>query len=104
VGISQWFDRRNQLRAVAGVRVRVVLPLLAWTDLLSPSYPPQTQRMEEQVLAKKPLTDRAIGALKPAAKGKRKLHWDATVPGFAVRVTESGNKSFVFFAPQPNFG
>ena len=51
--------------------------------------------MEEQVLAKKPLTDRAIAALKPAAKGKRRLHWDALVPGFAVRVTDSGNKSFV---------
>ena len=47
------------------------------------------------MLAKKPLTDRAIAALKPAAKGKRKLHWDETVPGFAVRVTDSGNKSFV---------
>ena len=43
------------------------------------------------MLAKKPLTPRLIDALKPP----RKLVWDATVPGFAVRVTDNGAKTFV---------
>src|SRR6516225_4759544 len=51
--------------------------------------------------AKKPLTDRAIHALKAAAKGKRKLIWDALVPGLAVRVTDTGAKSFVLVARFP---
>jgi Arm DNA-binding domain len=50
------------------------------------------------VLAKKPLTDRAIAALKPAGLGKRSLLHDALVPGFAVRVTDTGAKSFVLVA------
>jgi integrase len=51
--------------------------------------------------AKKTLTDRAIRALKPAAKGKRLLVWDAQVPGLAVRVTDSGAKSFVLVVRYP---
>jgi hypothetical protein len=47
-------------------------------------------------LAKKPLTDRVIAVLKPAEQGKRKLYYDAVVPGLAVRVTDTGAKSFVF--------
>ena len=34
------------------------------------------------MLAKRPLTDRAIAALKPAPKAR--LVWDAIVPGFAT--------------------
>src|SRR5215471_696669 len=41
---------------------------------------------------KKPLTDRAIRHLQPAAKGKRRIAWDAIVPGLGVRVTEKGVK------------
>jgi integrase len=48
------------------------------------------------MLAKKPLTDRAIAALKPAAVGKRKLYWDSVVPGLALRITDTGAKSFVY--------
>jgi integrase len=47
------------------------------------------------MLAKRRLTDRAIRALPTAAPGKRKLYWDAVVPGLAVRVTDTGAKSFV---------
>jgi integrase len=50
---------------------------------------------------KKPLTDRGIRALKPAQKGKRQLVWDALVPGFAVRVTDNGSKSFVLVTRYP---
>jgi integrase len=53
------------------------------------------------MLAKKPLTDCAIAALKPAAKGKRSLLHDALVPGFAVRVTDRGQRSFVLVTRYP---
>jgi integrase len=51
--------------------------------------------------AKKPLTDRAIRGLKPAPPGKRRLAWDAQVPGLAVRVTDTGAKSFVLVVRYP---
>jgi integrase len=51
--------------------------------------------------AKKPLTDRAIRALPPAPKGKRRLVWDALVPGLAVRVTDRGERSFVLVTRYP---
>jgi integrase len=51
--------------------------------------------------AKKPLTDRAIKALPPAEKGKRRLVWDALVPGLAVRVTDTGQRSFVLVTRYP---
>ena len=51
--------------------------------------------------AKKPLTDRAIRALPAAEKGKRRLLWDALVPGFAVRVTDKGQRSFVLITRYP---
>ena len=35
-------------------------------------------------------------ALKPAAVGKRKLYWDSVVPGLALRITDTGAKSFVY--------
>jgi len=53
--------------------------------------------MVTTMLAKKPLTPRLIDALKPP----RKLVWDATVPGFAVRVTDNGAKSFVLVTRFP---
>jgi hypothetical protein len=53
------------------------------------------------MLAKKPLTDRAISALKPAATGKRKLYWDSVCPGLAVRVTDRGAKSYVLVGRFP---
>jgi len=57
------------------------------------------------MLAKRPLTDRGIAAIKPARPGKRHLYWDAVVPGLAVRVTDTGVKAFVLvkrFPGNPN--
>jgi integrase len=51
--------------------------------------------------AKKPLTDRTINALQPAPAGKRRIVWDALVPGLAVRVTEKGVKTFVLVTRYP---
>ena len=50
---------------------------------------------------KKPLTDRAIRHLQPAAKGKRRIAWDAIVPGLGIRVTENGVKTFVLVTRYP---
>ena len=50
---------------------------------------------------KKPLTDRTINALKPAPEGKRRIVWDALVPGLGVRVTERGVKTFVLVTRYP---
>jgi integrase len=51
--------------------------------------------------AKKALTDRTIRALKPAPAGKRRLVWDAQVPGLGVRVTDTGAKTFVLVIRYP---
>jgi integrase len=51
--------------------------------------------------AKKILTDRAIRALNPAPAGKRLLVWDAQVPGLGVRVTDTGQKTFVLVTRYP---
>jgi integrase len=56
---------------------------------------PTLSLREPKMLAKKPLTDRAIAALKPALLGKRRLVWDAVVPGLGVRVTDRGVRTFV---------
>ena len=53
------------------------------------------------MLSKRPLTDRGIAALKPAPQGKRMMMWDAVVPGFAVRCTDTGAKSFVLVERYP---
>jgi integrase len=55
------------------------------------------------MLAKKPLTQRTIESLK--ATGARYMVYDALVPGFAVRVTENGYRSYVLchrFPGSPN--
>ena len=41
------------------------------------------------------LTDRNVKALKPPG-GKYKITYDTEVPGFGIRVTKGGVKSFVF--------
>jgi integrase len=51
--------------------------------------------------AKKPLTDRAIRALQPALEGKRRIVWDALVPGLGVRITDRGVKTFVLVTRYP---
>ncbi len=44
------------------------------------------------------LTDRAVSALAPAEKGKRYTVRDTVVPGFLVRVTDTGSKSYALQA------
>lgn len=46
-------------------------------------------------MAKKILTDRGLKAIKPAAPGRRDMHWDAALPSFGVRVTDRGAATFV---------
>jgi integrase len=51
------------------------------------------------------LTDRAISALSPADTGKRYDVTDTVVPGFLVRVTDSGSKTYALYARfQPGAG
>lgn len=52
-------------------------------------------------MARKALTDRTLKALQPAPKGKRYDLADAVVPGLGVRVTDKGQKTFVFVARYP---
>jgi integrase len=51
--------------------------------------------------AKKPLTDRAIRALPPTPEGKRRIVWDAIVPGLGIRITDRGVKTFVLVTRYP---
>jgi integrase len=51
------------------------------------------------MLAKKPLTERTIQSLKPT--GQRFMVYDALVPGFAVRMTETGYRTYVLLARFP---
>jgi integrase len=50
---------------------------------------------------KKPLTDRSISHLPFAPAGKRRIVWDAIVPGLGIRVTDRGVKSFVLVTRYP---
>jgi hypothetical protein len=50
-------------------------------------------------MAKKRLTDRTLKALKPT--GKRYDVMDADVPGFGVRLTERGQRTFILVARYP---
>lgn len=47
------------------------------------------------------LTAKFIASLKPAAPGARAHYWDALVPGFGLRVTDRGAKSFVVYRRWP---
>ena len=51
--------------------------------------------------AKKALTDRGIRAIPAAARGKRKIIWDALCPGLGIRVTDQGTKSYVLVVRYP---
>jgi integrase len=52
-------------------------------------------------MPKKTLSDRTLKSLKPAAKGKTYDVPDAIVAGFAVRVSETGRRTFVLTARFP---
>lgn len=47
-----------------------------------------------RMAARKVITAAMVDKLKPAPKGTRIEHWDAVVPGFGLRVTDAGGKSF----------
>ena len=49
------------------------------------------------MVTRKTLTDRAIQALKPATSGKRYTVYDGLVPGFGIRVTDKGKRTFVVY-------
>ena len=51
--------------------------------------------------AKKALTDRGIRALPAAPRGKRRIVWDAIVPGLGIRITDNGAKSYVLVVRYP---
>jgi integrase len=53
---------------------------------------------------KRNLTDKFVRNVKPAAPGKRDEHWDTAVPGFGVRVTDRGAKSYVVYTRWPGSG
>jgi integrase len=52
-------------------------------------------------MPKRQLTATYIAALLPAPAGQRADHWDTLVPGFGVRVTDRGAKSYVLYARYP---
>lgn len=52
-------------------------------------------------MAHKNLTDRTIKALKAAPKGKVNDNWDRGFPGFGVRVSDTGRRTFVLAARYP---
>jgi len=52
-------------------------------------------------MARKTLNDRMLKSLRPAPAGKRYERMDAVVPGLGVRVTESGQRTFILIARYP---
>src|ERR1700758_903584 len=52
-------------------------------------------------MAKIALTDRKVQSLKAADKGTRYQVMDSLVPGFGVRVTDKGAKTYIFQARFP---
>jgi integrase len=52
-------------------------------------------------MAHKNLNDRILKSLKPASAGKVDDYWDKGFPGFGVRVSEKGRKTFVLMARYP---
>jgi Arm DNA-binding domain len=52
-------------------------------------------------MVKRALNDRMLKSLKPAEPGKRYEVMDSVVPGFGVRVTSAGQKTFVLVARFP---
>jgi integrase len=47
------------------------------------------------------LSDTFVRGLKPATAGHRAEYWDSKVPGFGVRVTETGAKSYILYTRFP---
>src|ERR1700754_4627357 len=47
------------------------------------------------------LTDKFVRGVKPADEGTRKDYWDTRCPGFGVRVTDKGHKTYFLHARWP---
>ena len=54
-------------------------------------------------MAKRIINDRLVKSLKPAKAGKRYAIMDAGLPGFGVRVTETGQRTYVLRCRVPGF-
>lgn len=52
-------------------------------------------------MSNRTLTDKFIRSIRPAPKGSRAHYWDTKVPGFGIRVTDSGHKSYVLYVRWP---
>jgi hypothetical protein len=52
-------------------------------------------------VAKRTLNDRIIKALKPARRGERYDVMDAAMPGFGVRITDRGTRTFTLVKRYP---
>ncbi|MFZ0116208.1 MAG: integrase, partial [Xanthobacteraceae bacterium] len=52
-------------------------------------------------MPKRTLTDRLLRTLKPAKPGQRYEIMDAIVPGLAIRVTDTGKRTFVLITRYP---
>ncbi|HET7381368.1 MAG TPA: Arm DNA-binding domain-containing protein, partial [Pseudolabrys sp.] len=50
---------------------------------------------------KRNLTDRTLKSLKPTERGTHVDVWDAGFPGFGVRVSDTGRRTFVLMARYP---
>jgi integrase len=62
---------------------------------------PKADKADKPKRPKKTLSDRGLKALKPAPKGATYDQMDSVVPGFGVRVSEAGRKTFILVARFP---
>ena len=52
-------------------------------------------------MTRRNFTDKFVRSLKAAPTGKRVEHWDAKVPCFGVRVTDTAHKTYVLYLRWP---
>ncbi|HEY5129860.1 MAG TPA: hypothetical protein VIJ35_21675, partial [Bradyrhizobium sp.] len=71
--------------------------------MLERTAPPKA-KVDKPKQPKKALNDRGLKALKPAPKGETYDVADSIVPGFGVRVSETGRKTFILIARYPGSG
>ena len=69
--------------------------------MLEKTAPAKATSRDTPKRPKKTISDRGLKALKPAAKGTTYDQMDSVVPGFGVRVSETGRKTFVLVARFP---
>jgi integrase len=73
------------------------------TTFVAPMLPrvDKRRRLPVVAMAKRNLTDRTLKALKAEKPGRRYEVWDSVVPGFGVRVTDKGRRTFILVARFP---